>query len=149
MKNLTIIFYSLLCGWFVLGYCGTSLTIQVEITQFSVATILLFFLLLGLFGYIRKWKYNDLSALSVVVIWGINQYYEHWQPLFFGSSPERVRRYYNYFKGTVRIFPEEQNRIVPDVYHIVFGLLIFICTILLLTNIIILLKDTLKRKLPA
>ena len=145
MKKLGIVLYSFLCAWYILGYFGTPLTIKVDVTQFSIGTILLFFLLLGLVGYWRKWTYADLSALAVVVIWGINQYYEHWQPLIYGASPGRVRHYNEYFKGTIRIFVERQDRIVPDVYHIVIGLLIVSCSIVLFINLIrVIIKQTKK-----
>jgi len=148
LKKAAIISYALLCGWFVLGYSGTSLTVETRITDLNVSTVLLFFLLWGLFGYIRRWKYNDLSALAVVMIWGLNQYFEHWQPLFFGATPERVRGYNNYFNGTARIFSANPNRIVPDVFHIIIGLLLVVCAILLLVNIGVLLRDRFRRRVP-
>lgn len=140
MKRLGATAYSLLCGWFLLGYLHTRLTVPVKITEFGVGTVLLFFLLLGLFGYVRRWKYNDLSAFSVVVIWGFDQYFEHWQPLIWGAPQARVDRYYQYFKNTIRVFPPSPHRIVPDLFHTVIGALILVCVFLLLHNIIALLR---------
>lgn len=138
MKKLAIIFYLILCGWFMLIYFGTRLTYIVKITDFGISTILLPFLLVGLFGYMRKWKYNDVLAFSVVMVCGFEQYNQHWGPMFFGTSPEKIRRYNEYFTGTLRIFPVNPNRVVPDVFHTVLGLLIAVCLILLLANIIVL-----------
>lgn len=140
IKKLAIGFYAGLCGWLLLAYCGTPLTVHVSITDWNASTLLLLFLLWGLFDYIRKWKYNDFSAFAVVLIWGANQYAEHWGPLFFGAPAARVRHYNEYFKGTLRLLPAESDRIVPDIFHIIIGLLLAVCIILLLVNSIRLLR---------
>jgi hypothetical protein len=149
MKKLIITFYVILCCWFSLMYFGTRLTIKCNITDLKISTFLFLVLLFGLFGYIRKWKYNDFSVLSILLIWGYNQYFEHWEPMFFGASQERIHSYYGYFKGTVRLFPAEPSRIIPNVWHMVIGALIVICIVLLLVNIFILMKCQFKKKLSA
>ena len=67
--------------------------------------------------------------LALLVLWFTVQFFCHWVYTLFGASEEKLRGYNDCFRGTVRLFPVSEKRLVPDLYHIVLHLL-------LITNII-------------
>ena len=61
---------------------------------------------------------------SVLVLWFTAQFFCHWYYTIFGASERKLKGYNDCFKGTVRIFPESEKRLVPDMYHILLHVLI-------------------------
>ena len=61
---------------------------------------------------------------SVLVLWAAVQFRCHWYFTIFGASERKLQGYNDCFKGTLRIFPESETRLVPDLYHILLHVLI-------------------------
>ena len=61
---------------------------------------------------------------GILILWFAVQFFCHWYYTIFGASERKLKGYNECFKGTVRIFPESDKRLVPDLYHIVLHLLI-------------------------
>ena len=62
--------------------------------------------------------------LSVLVLWLIVQFFCHWFYTIFGASAKKLKGYNDCFRGTVRLFPSSEQRLAPDLYHIVLHALI-------------------------
>ena len=62
--------------------------------------------------------------LSVLALWLIVQFFCHWFYTIFGASEKKLKGYNDCFRGTVRLFPSSEQRLVPDLYHIVLHVLI-------------------------
>ena len=63
---------------------------------------------------------------GILTIWFIGQFRFHWYYTIFGASERKLTGYNECFKGTVRIFPESDKRLIPDMYHIVLHILILV-----------------------
>lgn len=61
---------------------------------------------------------------GILAVWLIGQIRWHWYYTVFGASEQKLKGYNECFRGTVRIFPESDTRLVPDLYHIVLHLLL-------------------------
>lgn len=64
--------------------------------------------------------------LGVLLLWLGVQFFCHWVFTLFGASKAKLRGYNECFRGTVRLFPMSDTRLVPDLYHIVLHLLILL-----------------------
>ena len=64
--------------------------------------------------------------LAILILWFIVQFFCHWYFTIFGASENKLRGYNDCFRGTVRLFPMSEKRIVPDLYHIVQHTLILL-----------------------
>ena len=64
--------------------------------------------------------------LGVLLLWIAVQFRSHWYYTIFGASERKLQGYNEWFKGTMRIFPVSESRLVPDLYHIVLHLLILV-----------------------
>ena len=64
--------------------------------------------------------------LGVLLLWIAVQFRSHWYYTIFGASERKLQGYNEWFKGTMRIFPVSESRLVPDLYHIVLHLLILL-----------------------
>lgn len=62
--------------------------------------------------------------LGILLLWFAVQFLCHWRYTLFGAGPEKIRGYNECFRGTLRIFPESETRLVPDFYHIALHALI-------------------------
>lgn len=69
---------------------------------------------------------------GILLLWFAVQFMCHWYFTIFGAGEAKLKGYNECFKGTVRIFPESETRLVPDLYHIVLHLLILANLILCL-----------------
>lgn len=69
-------------------------------------------------------------VLGVLAFWFLVQFFCHWYYTLFGASPKKINGYNACFKNTIHLFPQKEDRIVPDFYHIVLHSLI-------LTNIVL------------
>lgn len=74
---------------------------------FSVSVYLILYYLVLFMGEIRAW----------------------WIPYFFGTSPERVKRYADMFGNTHSFLPE-RNGIIPNTLHVILHALTFVTLIL-------------------
>lgn len=64
--------------------------------------------------------------LAVLILWLVVQFFCHWYYTIFGASEKKLKGYNDCFRGTVRLFPMSQTRLVPDLYHIILHVLILI-----------------------
>ena len=70
--------------------------------------------------------------LGILILWFVVEFFCHWYFTIFGASERKLQGYNECFRGTLRIFPMSETRLIPDLYHIVQHLLI-------LANILVLL----------
>ena len=61
---------------------------------------------------------------GVLVFWFLVQYFCHWHYTIFGVSKKKQEGYNACFRDTLHIFPISEDRLVPDLYHIVLHILI-------------------------
>ena len=69
---------------------------------------------------------------GILLLWFIVQFMCHWYFTIFGASEAKLKGYNECFRGAVRLFPESETRLVPDLYHILLHLLILANMILCL-----------------
>lgn len=75
------------------------------------------------------WIYRPVGKwvlLAVLVLWFVVQFFCHWYYTIFGAGEKKLRGYNDCFRGTLRLFPESDERLIPDLYHIVLHLLILL-----------------------
>ena len=126
---LTIVFQAALWIWFlgcVITYrAGKKLLVEgMGIKSMEFLMLCLYSAALISYYLIRpvgKW-----ILLGVVVLWFVVQFFCHWFYTIFGASEKKLKGYNDCFKDTVRLFPKNEKRIVPDLYHIVLHLLILL-----------------------
>ena len=64
--------------------------------------------------------------LALLLLWLAVQFFCHWYYTIFGAGVQKLKGYNDCFRDTVRLFPASEERIVPDLYHIVLHLLILL-----------------------
>ena len=64
--------------------------------------------------------------LGILLLWFVVQFLYHWYFTIFGASESKLKGYNDCFRGTVRIFPMSETRLIPDLYHIVLHILILL-----------------------
>lgn len=70
-------------------------------------------------------------VLVVLISWLVVQYFSHWHLTIFGATPEKIRGYNQCFEGSLCIVPRREDRLIPDLYHIVLHSLIALNIVLL------------------
>ena len=69
---------------------------------------------------------------GILLLWFIVQFMCHWYFTIFGATERKLQGYNECFRGSVRIFPMSDKRLIPDLYHIVLHILILVNIILCL-----------------
>ena len=64
--------------------------------------------------------------LGVLALWFVVQFFCHWYYTLFGASAQKLKGYNECFRGAIRLIPESDRRLVPDLYHIVLHALILV-----------------------
>jgi hypothetical protein len=147
LQKIGLIFFIILFLWYTLVFFNIpGLLVAGSVDLFSLLSLLELFLVIILVGYFFRWKYTDYFNLFILSIWGYLQYAAHWRYLLFEPSEEILDRYYHYFEGTLRFFAQSQTRIVPDAYHTILGILIYLNLVLVILKIIFSLKNSGKEK---
>lgn len=78
----------------------------------------------GIASYIL-WPGTGAWVLAAeLTLWLVVQFFCHEYFTIFGASAKKRAGYRACFQGTVKLFPERQDRLIPDLYHIVLHLLI-------------------------
>lgn len=77
------------------------------------------------FHPIGKW-----ILFGILLLWFIVQFMFHWYFTIFGASEKKLQGYNDCFRDSIRIFPMSDQRLIPDLYHIVLHILILINIIL-------------------
>lgn len=126
-KNISLLLFLTLVGWYLLVFFPVpGLHIDGKAALLSLMGLLLLLLALTLGGYLLRWKYADFPALLVLSLWGYLQFNANWRYWLVKAPPDTVEAYNNYFSGTFRIFPPSEIYTVPDAYHIILGILLFL-----------------------
>ena len=61
---------------------------------------------------------------GILLLWLAVQFRFHWYYTLFGAGERKLQGYNDSFRGTVRLLPMSDKRLIPDLYHIVLHLLI-------------------------
>ncbi len=69
---------------------------------------------------------------GILLLWFAVQFLCHWRYTIFGASRRKLEGYNECFRGTLRLFPMSETRLIPDLYHIVLHILILLNLILCL-----------------
>ena len=133
----TVLFFILLFLWYSLIFFEIPLlTIDGHASLISLYGILELLLVIILVGLLLDFKYIHFLGLIILGLWGYLQFNGNWKFLFIETSDERIQSYYQHFDNTLRIFPESDTTIIPDAYHTVLALLLFINIVLIIRLII-------------
>ena len=92
----------------------------------SAEFIMLCLYSLGLTAYYLLVPAGRWILFGVLVFWFVVQFFCHWYYTLFGASEKKLAGYNDCFRDTVRLFPMSEERLVPDLYHIVLHLLILL-----------------------
>lgn len=132
----TIIFQAILWIWFlgcIITYrFGKYLLVEgmgVKSAEFAM-------LCMYSFGLIMFYAYRPVGKwllFAILLLWLAVQFFCHWYYTIFGATESKLKGYNECFKGTVRLFPMSDERLVPDLYHIILHVLILLNIIFCLT----------------
>lgn len=101
----------------------------------SVEFVMLLLFTAGVLLYAVIPQYGIWVLLFVLSLWLSVQFLCHWRYTIFGANQNKIRGYNDCFKGTVRLFPASEIRLIPDLYHILLHILIALDFILVLIEI--------------
>ena len=85
---------------------------------------------LGLIAYHWFQPAGKWVLFGILLLWFVVQFMCHWFYTIFGASESKLKGYNECFKDAVRLFPMSDERLVPDLYHILLHVLILINLIL-------------------
>ncbi len=85
---------------------------------------------LGLIAYHWFQPAGKWVLFGILLLWFVVQFMCHWYYTIFGASESKLKGYNECFKDAVRLFPMSDERLVPDLYHILLHVLILINLIL-------------------
>ena len=71
---------------------------------------------------------------AILVLWLAIQFFCHWYYTIFGASEKKLKGYNECFRGTLRLFPMSETRLIPDLYHVLLHLLIVLNAVLCLVS---------------
>lgn len=92
----------------------------------SAECVMLVLYALGLGAFHAYYPVGRWVLLAILLLWGAVQFRCHWYYTIFGASERKLQGYNDCFRGTLRLFPMSETRLVPDLYHIILHLLILI-----------------------
>ena len=126
---ITILFQAALWIWFlgctVTYRIGKSLLVEgMGVKSAEFAVLCLYSAGLAAFHCLQpagKW-----ILAGILLLWFAVQFMCHWYFTLFGASERKLKGYNESFRGTVRIFPMSDQRLIPDMYHIVLHILILV-----------------------
>ncbi len=84
---------------------------------------------IGLVSYYTVQLAGKWILFAILVLWFVVQFFCHWYYTIFGANEKKIKGYNECFKDSIRIFPVNEKRLIPDLYHIILHILI-------LTNIV-------------
>ena len=90
----------------------------------SAEFVVLILFTLGMLSFACYPKIGCWILLCELAFWLAVQFLCHWRYTIFGASQKKTKGYNKCFEGTVRLFPESETRLIPDLYHIVLHFLI-------------------------
>ena len=138
MEIAGIVFSSLLVIWFFGCIVTYKIGKHVLVEGMGVKSVEFAMLLLygsSLLLYYCHRPAGQWMLLSVLILWMTAQFFCHWFYTIFGVSEKKLSGYNKCFQNTIRLMPLSEKRLVPDLYHIVLHLLIFLNIILTVLEI--------------
>ena len=81
---------------------------------------------LGLIAYHCFQPAGRWILLGILLLWFAVQFMCQWYFTIFGASERKLQGYNDSFRDTVRLFPMSDERLVPDLYHILLHVLILL-----------------------
>lgn len=143
-KRICIITNGCLLLWFTFCLTGLSFGKYVFVeSAWGEIDRTMYFIYLALFiFFLVKDKYGKYLLTIFCLLWLITQLMFHEYFTLFGASTEKLTQYQSNFFHTVQMFPHPESIIVPDLYHIILHLLIFI----VLTSMVLYCISSSKRK---
>lgn len=81
---------------------------------------------MGLIAYHCFQPAGRWILLGILLLWFAVQFMCHWYFTIFGASERKLQGYNDSFRDTVRLFPMSDERLVPDLYHILLHVLILL-----------------------
>lgn len=136
LKAARLGFFLLLFLWFSLDLIGIPGLVSRDPIM-SPSGILEIFVLIILVGDLRNWRFSAFLSLATLGLWGYVQYTSHWQYFFFGVPAQKLQRYYAFYAGMARFFPESYTRLIPDAFHTILGVLIVVNFILAIIQVVV------------
>lgn len=124
-----LIFELVLLAWFwgcIVTYKIGKCTLVDGMGIHSAEFIMLLIYIMSILSYLLFPQIGRFIVLATLVFWLIVQFFCHWYYTLFGASDMKIKGYNECFKNTIRIFPQRDNKIIPDLYHIVLHLLILV-----------------------
>ena len=89
---------------------------------------------IGLISYRFFQPTGKWILFAILVLWFVIQFFCHWYYTIFGASEQKLEGYNECFRGTLRLIPMSDKRLIPEFYHIVLHLLILANGILCLLS---------------
>lgn len=89
---------------------------------------------IGLITYYCLQPADKWILFTILVLWFVVQFFCHWYYTIFGASERKLKGYNECFKGTVRLIPMSETRLIPDLYHMVLHILILLNGVLCLLS---------------
>ena len=100
----------------------------------SAEFVMLFLYSIGLISYRFFQPTGKWILFTILVLWFMIQFFCHWYYTIFGASERKLKGYNACFKGTLRLIPMSEKRVIPDLYHIILHILILLNGILCLLS---------------
>ena len=95
---------------------GTKSAEFIVLCLYSIGLVLYYFL-----QPVGKW-----FLAGLLVLWFVVQFFCHWYYTIFGASEKKLTGYNDCFRDTIRLFPMSNQRLIPDLYHIILHILILV-----------------------
>lgn len=131
-----LVFELLLLTWFfgcIVTYKIGKLILVDGMGIHSAEFIMLLIYTAGILSYLLFPAIGRFFVLATLVFWLIVQFFCHWYYTLLGASDTKIKGYNECFKNTIHIFSQRDDKIIPDLYHIVLHLLILVNIILSVT----------------
>ena len=124
-RKICIVSNLFLLLWFFLDMIGMKIDGQILVTRSYREDGIFFLAFLVLFiWFFFKEKRGKYFLTVLLLMWFIAQFLSHWYYTIFGPYQGKI----NYFADTIKLIPSN-SIYIPDLYHIVLHILIFISLI--------------------
>lgn len=134
---LTVIFQAILWLWF-LGCVITWRFGKVLLVEGmgirSAEFVMLCLYSAGLLSFYLYRPVGKWILFAVLLFWFIVQFFCHWYYTIFGASQKKLKGYNECFCNTVHLIPMSEERLIPDLYHMILHLLIVLNIVICLLS---------------
>lgn len=124
-KKTSIVLNFILLLWFFLNMIGMRINGSTLVTRAYSEDGVFFLIYLALFIlYVYKDKIGKWLLTAWLFLWFITQFFSHWYFTIVGPSESKI----NFFDETIKLL-SSNDIYIPDLYHIILHLLIFLSLI--------------------